>query len=115
MDPASTRGLTRPQGRGTVAGGQWHHLSTQDSPPSRDTKSYQILPVSYHTIMSLELDGVFRSFAVTLTFLGKEPQGYKSKNLTALIQDTNERAGFQTSTFVLPVASLPWLPADPRN
>lgn len=76
VDTGSTRGPAGLQGRGTVAGGggQWHHLSMQDSAPSGDTKSYQILPVSHYHITSLELEEVFRSFAVTPTFLGKDPR-----------------------------------------
>lgn len=97
------QGPRRPPGQGDCGGGgQWHHLSTQDSALSGDTKSYQILPVSHYHITSLELEEVFRSFAVPPAFLGEEPQGHNSKNLTVCIQRTDERAGFRSQLLSFP-------------
>lgn len=77
----------------------------KDSPLSGDTKSYQILPVSYNTIMSLELDEVVRSFATTLAFSGRSPRDIRARISLRLSRELM-RAGFQIPTLVLSVTSL---------
>lgn len=101
-----------PGGTGPVAGD-----NGTTCPPRAVVQAETPSPITWLATMSSCLQSWVRSSGHLLSLLHFRwgaPQA-TVKNLTALLQGPDEKAGFRSPTPVLCVTSLPWLPADPRN